>query len=112
MYDTIQIWDVAEYQMTHLFTKECLSCPVVFSSITVCATTSVADPGSGALLTPGSEMGKIRLRDEHPVSYSRDREFRNNFLGLFFYVDPDPGSGIFFTLDPGSGKNIPDTQHL
>ncbi len=37
---------------------------------------SVADPepGSGALLTPGS-----RIRDEYPGSYFR--ELRNNFLG-------------------------------
>jgi hypothetical protein len=42
--------------------------------------------GSGAFLTPGSEMGKksrsgsgIRNRDEYPGSYFR--ELRNNFLG-------------------------------
>ncbi len=50
---------------------------------------SVADPGSGAFLTPGSgiwdlgsEMGKklkIRIRDEYAGTYFR--ELRNNFLG-------------------------------
>ncbi len=47
--------------------------------------TSVADPGSGALLTPGSGMGKksgsgskIQIRDEQPGSYFR--ELRNIFL--------------------------------
>jgi hypothetical protein len=50
------------------------------------------------------------------------RELRNNFSGLeilkFFYVDPNPGSGIFLTLDLGSGMeklgsgmNISDPQH-
>jgi hypothetical protein len=42
----------------------------------------VADPGSGAFLTPGFKMGKksrsgIRIHDEHPRSYFR--ELRHNF---------------------------------
>ncbi len=42
------------------------------------------DPGSGAFLTPGSGNRdglkiKIRIRDEHPGSYFRERI--NNFLG-------------------------------
>jgi hypothetical protein len=45
---------------------------------------SVADPGSGAFLTPGSEMGKksrsvIRIGDEHPESYFL--QLRNYCLG-------------------------------
>jgi hypothetical protein len=45
---------------------------------------SVADPGSGAFLNPGSGVGKksgsaIRIRDEQLGSYFR--ELRNNFLG-------------------------------
>ncbi len=45
---------------------------------------SVADPGFGASLTPGSWMGKksrsgIRIRDEHSGSYFR--ELRNIVLG-------------------------------
>jgi hypothetical protein len=44
--------------------------------------TSVSDPESGDLLTPGSGIGdvkKIRIRDKHPGSHFR--ELRNNFLG-------------------------------
>jgi hypothetical protein len=39
------------------------------------------DPGSGAFLThgSGSEMEKIRIRDEHPRSFFR--ELRNSFQG-------------------------------
>ncbi len=39
------------------------------------------DPGSGAFFTPGSGMGKIRIRirDEQPGPYFR--EYRNIFLG-------------------------------
>jgi hypothetical protein len=36
---------------------------------------SVADPGSGAFLNPGSGIGKkikIRIRDEHPGLYFRE----------------------------------------
>jgi hypothetical protein len=49
---------------------------------------SVADPESGALLTPGSGMGKkirIRIRDEQPGSYFR--ELRNHFFGLNFRME-------------------------
>jgi len=52
----------------------------------------------------GSGMGKIRTRDEHPVS--NFREFRINFWGFkilkFFHADLD--LGIFLTLDPGWKK--------
>jgi hypothetical protein len=56
---------------------------------------SVADPESGAFLTPGSGMGKksgsrIRIGNEQPGSYFR--ELRNHFFGVkilkFFYADP------------------------
>jgi|688.fasta_scaffold785136_1 hypothetical protein len=52
----------------------------------------VADPnpGSGAFLTPGSEIWdpgwvkiRIRIRDEYPGSYFR--EFRNHFVGLKYF---------------------------
>jgi hypothetical protein len=59
---------------------------------------SVADPGSGAFLTPRSGIRdgykiKIRIRDKHPDSYFR--EFRNNFwfkILKFFDEDLDPES--------------------
>ncbi len=70
---------------------------------------SVADPGSGVFLTPGSGMGKksrsgTGIQYEHPGTYIR--ELRNNFgrkILKFFDADPDSGSGIFLTLVPGSG---------
>jgi hypothetical protein len=47
----------------------------------------VADPGTGAFLTPGSGRGKksgfgseIRIRDEQPGSYFL--ELRNHFFGI------------------------------
>ncbi len=69
-------------------------CEYQVSSIS-CGTCSVADPdpGSGAFLTPGSEMEKIliRIQDEQPGSYIR--ELRKNFWGVkifkFFDADPD-----------------------
>jgi hypothetical protein len=90
---------------------------------------SVADPGSGALLTPGSGIQdgwkiRIRIRDEQPGSYFR--KIRNNILGYkirFFDADPDLRSGIPNLFDPGSGIrepgwkkfeygiNTPDPQH-
>jgi hypothetical protein len=48
----------------------------------------------------------IRIRDEHPGTYFRLRELKNNFLVKiphFFYADLDPGSRIFLSLDPRSG---------
>jgi hypothetical protein len=69
------------------------------------------DPGSGALLTPGSG---IRIRDEQPGSYFR--ELRNNFwVKILKIFDADPGWKKIRIRDPGckkfgSGKNIPDPQ--
>ncbi len=57
---------------------------------------SVADPGSGAFLTPGSGM-----RDENPGSYFLD--FLVKTL-KFFDANADPGYGNLLTIDPGSGK--------
>ncbi len=58
----------------------------------ICLKCSVADPGSGAFLTPGSGIqdGKIiQIRDEHPRSIFR--ELRNRFfLGLKYLFDADP----------------------
>jgi hypothetical protein len=53
------------------------------------------DPGSGAFLTPGSGMGKIRIRirDEQPGSYFRELR---NFFGLKYLN--------FLIRQPGSGK--------
>jgi hypothetical protein len=53
---------------------------------------SVADPGSGAFLTPGSG-----IRDEQPGLYFL--ELRNHFFGFFGVkilkiFDEDPGSGM------------------
>ncbi len=61
---------------------------------------SVADPGSGAFLTPGSGMGKKSgsgsgIRDEKPGSYFR--ELRNHFFVVVKipkFLDANPGSGI------------------
>jgi hypothetical protein len=65
-------------------------------------TCSVADPGSGAFLTPGSGMGRKSasgsgIRDEQPASYFL--ELRNHFFGFFRvkilkFFDEDPGSGM------------------
>ncbi len=65
-------------------------------------------PGSGAIWTPGSGMGKksrsgsqIRIWDEHPGSYFRD--LLNNFLGLdtkIFLCGCGSGSGIWESLWP------------
>jgi hypothetical protein len=82
----------------------------------------VPDPGSGMRKKKSSEKirirdpvrekkpdpgwEEIRIRDEHPRSFSR--ELRKHFLGLkilnFFDADADPESGIFWTLDPGWKK--------
>jgi hypothetical protein len=62
--------------------------------------TSVADPGSGAFLTPRSGSG-IGIQDEHPGSHFRQLK---PFFGLkilkFLDADADPASGNLF--DPGS----------
>jgi hypothetical protein len=67
---------------------------------------SVADPGSGAFLTPGSGVGKKSRSGsgiQIPYIFLIDKK---QFFGLkilkFFYADPNPVSGIFLTLDPGS----------
>ncbi len=72
--------------------------------VSLSLSSSVADPGSGAFLTPGIRDGlkiKIRIRDEYFGSYFR--ELRNKFLVKilkFFDADPDPGN--FLARDPGS----------
>jgi hypothetical protein len=75
-------------------------------------TNSVADPGSGAFLTPWirdprSWMGKKSgsgsgMNNPDHISESVETIFGVQILE-FFYAVPDPGSGIFLTLDPGSG---------
>jgi hypothetical protein len=57
--------------------------------------TSVADPGCSAFLTPGSGMGKksrsgfgIKIPDH--ISDSLETIFWVKILN-FFYADPDPG---------------------
>jgi hypothetical protein len=58
------------------------------------------DPGSGALLTPGSGMGKkSRSGSENEHAGSSSESLETNFLVKI--LDADPGSGIFMTLDPG-----------
>ncbi len=71
---------------------------------------SVADPGSGAFLTSGSGIRdgyniRIRIRDEHPGSYSESLEtiFWVKIGYLLKIFDADPGWNKF-----GSGINIPD----
>jgi hypothetical protein len=68
---------------------------------------SVADPGSGAFLIPGSGMGKkirIRIRDEKPGTYTFPRAWKQ-FFGLKYNIllcasgirdgkNTDPGSGM------------------
>ena len=67
-------------------------------------------------------MGKKSRFGSGVIIPDRISESLETIFGLkilkFFYVDPDPGSGIFLTLDPGSGIekfgsgiNIPDPQH-
>ncbi len=46
---------------------------------------------------------KIRIRDEHPGSYSESLE-TIFWVKILKFFDADPGSGILMTLDPGSGK--------
>jgi hypothetical protein len=54
---------------------------------------SVADPGSGAFLTPGS---RIFILDH--ISERSETIF---WLKTLKFFDADPGSVIFLTLDPG-----------
>jgi hypothetical protein len=72
---------------------------------------SVADPGSGALLTPlvlgsGSEFwdGNIRIPDHISESIETIFELK---IRKFFDADPDQGSGIFSSLDPGWKISFP-----
>ncbi len=57
---------------------------------------------------PGSGSG-IRIRDNHPGSYFRER--RKQFFGLkilkFFDADADPGFGMFLIRDPGWKNSDP-----
>jgi hypothetical protein len=61
-----------------------------------CQYLSVADPGPGAPLDPGSGMGNKSR------SKSLERIFGLIIL-KFFDADPDPGSGIRNLFDPESG---------
>jgi hypothetical protein len=66
---------------------------------------SVADPGSGAFLPPGSGMGKksgsgIRIRDEPPGSYFRELKKTMFWVKILKFFDVVPGSG--------SGMDHPD----
>jgi hypothetical protein len=78
---------------------------------------SVADPGSGAFLTPGSGMGKnikIRIRYVQPGSYFRELAtatifgVKNTYSLMRIRNIFVPGSGM---EKFGSGINIPDPQH-
>jgi hypothetical protein len=69
---------------------------------------NVADPGSGAFLTLGSEIrvgkNRIRIRDDKPGSYFR--ELRNQPIvwdRIFKLFDGDPGSAMekIRIRDPG-----------
>ncbi len=71
----------------------------------------IRDTGSGAFLTPGSGMGKkvsIRIWDEQPRSYFRERE--KQFFGLKYLISLMwIRDGI--KSDPGFGIKIPDSRH-
>jgi hypothetical protein len=70
---------------------------------------SVADPGSGAFLTPSSGMGKksrcgsgIWIQSNFPDHISESlKTISWNKILKFFDADADPGFWNFF--DPGSG---------
>jgi hypothetical protein len=92
---------------------------------------NVADPGSGASLTPGSgiwDLGWGKSQDPDPgfVSGMNNRSHISGSLETIFwvkifkifYVDPRPGiqdekksDPGWKKLDPGSGINNPDPQH-
>ncbi len=72
------------------------------------------DPGSGMGKKSGSGSG-LRIRDEQPGSYFL--ELRNNFFGLQYFFDADPGSGMekIRIRDPGwkkFGSGIRDGKKL
>jgi hypothetical protein len=67
---------------------------------------SVADPGSGALLTPGSGMGKNQDLGSGS-GMNNPNHISETILGENTSIlDADPGWKKF-----GSGINIPDPQH-
>ncbi len=79
-----------------------------------------SDPGSGALLTLGSGMGKKSRSGSGMNIPDHSSESLETIYGIkiieFLDADPDPGN--LFDLDPGSGMkkfgsgiNIPDPQH-
>jgi hypothetical protein len=50
---------------------------------------SIADPGSGVFLTPGSGIGKkikIRIRDEHHIFESLETIFGLKLLGILMRI--------------------------
>jgi hypothetical protein len=79
----------------------------------LCPNFSVADPGSGAVLTPGSRMGnKSRSGSGMNITDHISESLETIFLGgvkilEFFDADPDPGSGNLFDIRSGvrDGKN-------
>ncbi len=67
--------------------------------------TSVADPGSGAFLTPGSGIGKksgsgYGMNNPDHISESLETIFWVKIL-KFFYVVPGSGVEKFWIRDPG-----------
>jgi hypothetical protein len=76
--------------------------------------TSVADPGSGAFLTPGSgirDPGWVESQHPDPGSGIKFLELRNHFFVIFGvkilkFFDADPGSGMETVRirDPGWKK--------
>jgi serine/threonine protein kinase len=75
-------------------------------SFTNTVPTSVANPGSGAFLIPGSGMGKNQDPDTgYGSGISYFRKLRKFFvLKILQFFDADPGSEIFLTRDPGWKK--------
>jgi hypothetical protein len=79
----------------------------IIKVIVIFAFFSVADPGSGAFLTPGSGMGKkirIRIWDEQSESYFR--ELRNNFCVKHF----KDISSFMRIRDPGWKKFVSEIR--
>ncbi len=74
------------------------SCSVSKKSVKI----TVADPGSGAFLTPGYGIGKKSRYFRLPGACKQLSGFK---ILKFFEADPDPGSVAFLTPGSGMGKN-------
>ncbi len=78
-------------QLEVLFFFVCLS--VYFLTV------SIADPGSGAFLTPGSGMSQ-KSKSGSGINLP-DHISEGFWVIILKFFDADPGSGVFLSLDPG-----------